>query len=287
MFKLGEDSMKRAAFTKILLLCFFVTTLSIIGFSQKDIIASNWTSTPMYIDGISEDWSGESFHSEKRLSVDYCFRNDGENLYVLFLFKDPQYLSTIKDTGMTLWFNLEGKKKRTYGITFTKKAVSSEVYIAILEQQQGPLSEQEKNSIRANPQYFLHNAKVAGTKSKETSEASDALEAQNVIFRTERQKEGVVYEFAIPLKRATEESLGIGAEPGKVVKIAFEWGGITPAMKEARLRREAEPEGRPMDPAVTSESWSKGSSYGRGMPGELRGPKKYTIWVDVELAQSK
>jgi len=279
--------MKRAVFAKTLLLCFLVTTLSIIGFSQKEIIASKWASTPLYIDGKSEDWSGESSHSEKRLSVDYSFKNDGENLYVLFVFKDPQYLSTIRDTGMTIWFNLEGKKKRTWGITFTKKSVSAEVYISILEQQQGPLSEEEKNSIRANPQYFLHNAKVADTKSKVTSEASDTREAQRVIFRTERQKEGIVYEFAIPLKRAAEESLGIGAEPGKVIKIAFEWGGITPAMKEARLRREADSEGRPMDPAVTSESWSKGSSYGRGMPGELRGPKKYTIWMDVEIAQNK
>ena len=110
--------MKKLALTKILFLFFFVSILSVSGLSQKEMISSRWASNQINIDGRSDDWKDEAFHFEKKLGVDYSFKNDAENLFILFVFKDPRYLSSINDTGMTIWFNLEGKKKKnkvTYG----------------------------------------------------------------------------------------------------------------------------------------------------------------------------
>ncbi|MFQ6069464.1 MAG: hypothetical protein ACE5LC_02945 [Candidatus Aminicenantales bacterium] len=55
-------------------------------------------------------------------------------------------MSTILQTGITLWFNTEGKKKKEYGINFLKKKVTPEVYIAYLEKTRGLLSEGNESS---------------------------------------------------------------------------------------------------------------------------------------------
>lgn len=279
--------MRKLALTQILFLFFFVSILSVIGFSQKEMISSRWASNQINIDGRSDDWKDEAFHFEKKLSIDYSFKNDAENLFILFVFKDPRYLSSIRDTGMTIWFNLEGKKKKNFGIQFIKKIVSPEVFISVLEEQKGALSEEEKNNIRANRQYFLHNAKVITKSGKSSSQVLDTGETQQAIFRTAKQKECIVYEFAVPLKKVAEPSLGIGTEPGKTINLAFEWGGLTPEMKEAMLRRLADSGGTPEKPALSGGSWSKGSSYGQGMPKVGKGPKKYSFWVQIKLSENK
>lgn len=280
--------MKKQTFLKTFLLFFLISTLSSIGLPKEKTVTSNWADIPLKIDGSYEDWQGETFNFEEKISVDYAFKNDGENLFIVFMFKDPKFLSSINATGMTLWFNLEGKKKKNYGIRFIKKKVSPDAFIAIVEKQKGPLSEREKNNIKANPHYFLHNAIVLGKKGKSGSQVSDTGESEQAVFRMMKQERGIVYEFVIPLKRATENALGVGTESGKVVKVGFEWGGVPPEVREAMIKRRAgQVEGtRPENPRVSGGSWSKGSSYGRGMPRVGKSPKKYSFWVDVQLAKN-
>jgi hypothetical protein len=287
LLAIKENKLKKLALTKMLFLFFFVSILSVSGFSQKETISSRWAPNQINIDGRSDDWKDEAFHFEKKLGIDYSFKNDAENLFILFVFKDPRYLSSINDTGMTIWFNLEGKKKKNFGIQFIKKSVSPEVFISLLEEQKGALSEEEKNNIRANRQFYLHNAKVISKGDESSSRGLDAGETQQAIFRTTKQKEGIVYEFAVPLRKMTEPSLGIGTEPGKTINLAFEWGGMTPEMKEAMLKRLADSGGTPAEPARSGGSWSKGSSYGRGMPKVGKGPRKHSFWVQIKLSESQ
>jgi len=121
--------MKRLLSMKNLLLFVMIFAISLTGFSKKKIVSSSWIGMPLSIDGSHTDWTDVTFTSAKRLSIDYSFKNDGENLYVIFVFRESRYLSTIRGTGMTIWFNNEGKKKRNYGIKFTKEQVSAEEFI--------------------------------------------------------------------------------------------------------------------------------------------------------------
>ncbi|MFB0566012.1 MAG: hypothetical protein ACETWK_10085 [Candidatus Aminicenantaceae bacterium] len=279
--------MKRPLFAKVLLLFILILTLSFAGFSKKKLITSSWTNIPINIDGSSDDWEYSALNSEKNVSVDYGLKNDSENLFILFVFKDPKYLSTIKATGMTLWFNLEGKKNKIYGIKFIKQQVPAEEFISILEQEKGSLSEEEKNNVRANPYYFLHNIKVINKKSKSSTEVSDSARLKPAVFRSMKSENMHIYEFAVPLNRATEQAPGVGAEPGKTIKICFEWGGMTEAMKTARMKRLSDTGGGPQDPRRSGGSWSKGSSYSKRVPRVSPGVTKYSIWVDIQLAKNQ
>jgi len=276
-----KHSLKKTAFLIIVMMILFQ-----MGYSKEKTVRCEWTLTPLNIDGSSQDWKAEELIFEKKLQAEYAFKNDGENLFALFIFKDPKYLSSIDATGMTVWFNLEEKKKKTYGINFSKKKVKTEQFIALMEQRQGPLSAQEKSNIRQNPHYFLHHARVI-TKKKSDTETSPGEQMKPAIFRSVQQENGIVYEFSIPLERKMDTAPGVGVEPGKLIKVCFEWGGLTDQMKAARAARGQSSSGSPMSPAVRpTEAIDRGTGSG-GMPKVRGTPKKYSFWVNVQLAKSE
>jgi len=279
--------MRKPTILKISLTFLMILTLSFAALPKEKTVASNWTPSPLNIDGSSVEWGSDVLNTEKKVSVEYAFRNDAENLFVLFIFKDPKYLSTINATGITLWFNTERKKKKKYGITFMKQRVPAEAFISILEKQKGALSEEEKNNIRVNPYYFLHNTKVTDKERKSATQSAGGGEANLAVFRSMRKEKMVVYEFAVPLKRLTENAHGIGTDPGKIIKVGFEWGGMTREMIEALAKRRADAAARPAAANRSGGSWSKGGAGGSGMSRAGSRSKKFSFWVDVQLAKTR
>ncbi len=274
------------SFMKTLFLLVLMMTFFLMGYSKEKTVRCEWSTTTLNIDGSSQDWRAEELLFEKKLQAEYAFKNDGENLFALFIFKDPRYLSSINATGMTVWFNLEGEKKKKYGINFAKIKVKADQFIAFVEQREGPLSEQKKNNIHQNPYYFLHNVRVI-TKEKSEAKTSTGEEIKQAIFRSAQQENGIVYEFSIPLERKIEKAPGVGAEPGELIKVCFEWGGLTDQMKAARAARGQGSSGSPMSPAVRpTEAMDTGTGAG-AMPRVRGTPKKYSFWVNVQLAKSQ
>jgi hypothetical protein len=263
-----------------------VITFSFQSFSKQKAITSHWAAAPLTIDGSAEDWPSEDLNLEKKVDVDFAFKNDAENLFILFIFRNPKYLSSINQTGMTLWLNTEGKKKKKFGLTFMKRQVSSDVFISLIEQQKGVLSEEEKNNIRANPRYFVHNVKVVGKESNPALQQSDDSQEDNLaVFRTETQDKMVLYEFAVPLKILADQTKGTGAEPGKIIKVGFEWGGLSEEMKKAIAEGHRIPGTDAMRRGESADSWSKRSSGFPERSSRGQRPPQYSFWVDVQLAK--
>ncbi len=281
-----EVLMKKTALANAVLLFFIILILSSLGYPKELEVRSTWAPSPLRIDGSDEDWAEAGYASIKKLNLDYSFRNDSENLYVLLIFKDPQYLSSISYTGMTLWFNTEGKKKKNYGILFIQKKISAENLISRLEKEKGSLPEEKKNEIRANPSYLLNHTEIVDKKSKSHSQSSESSEIQPAVFMFRKQQGSMVFEFSIPLKNMTAETSPVRAEVGKSIKVGFEWGGMTKEMREAQRQMSASLErSRSVDNDPTSD---RAGAAGSSMPmGLVQGPKKYGIWMDVQLAQSQ
>ena len=284
--------MRNKTFMKISLLSFLVLTVCLVGFSKERIAESIWTESSVNIDGLDDDWVDNTLNFEKKVEVDYAFKNDANNLYVIFVFKDPKYLSTvggIKGTGMTLWLNTEGKKKKRYGINFKMKRVTADELIAIIEKQQGPLPEAEKKRIKSGSHYDLYRGEVIDKKGNILTASALGGELREPIFRSKEKQKMMVYEFRMPLRILEKLSADQVIEPGKVVKVGFEWGGMTKEMKAARMGRlEAssarESESRAKD--VTEQDIAKSLRDSSGaMTRARRGPLRYSFWVDVKLAQ--
>src|SRR4030067_363812 len=90
----------------------------------EDIVQSIWTASPPQIDGQGEEWVEDAVAFEKSVGVDYAFRNDGRSVYVLFIFKNPKFLSSIDMTGITLYAGTSRKKRKDWGVRFVKKTVN-------------------------------------------------------------------------------------------------------------------------------------------------------------------
>lgn len=279
--------MRNKIFARTLLLPLVVLAVCLAGFSQEKAVESIWVGSSLSIDGLDDDWTGDTLNFEKKFEVDYAFRNDADNLYVLFVFKDPVYQSTIKDTGMTLWINTEGKKKKKYGIHFNARRVTADSVISILEKQKGPLPEAEKNNIRSKPFYFFYQGDVKDKKGEILTPTALGGELAVPLFRAQAKQKMMVYELVMSLRILEKLSAKDKMEPGKTVKVGFEWGGLTERMKAQRMARleqgtVREAERRAKDVREGESQRTGGSS---GDASLSKGPKKYSFWVDVNLAQ--
>ena len=279
--------MRNKIFTRTLLLSLVVLAVCLAGFSKEKTIASIWRGSPLSIDGADDDWAGDTLSFEKKFEVDYAFQNDAENLYVLFVFKDPVYLSTIKDTGMTFWINTEGKKKKKYGITFKMRKVSAERIISLLEKQKGPLPEAEKNKIKSQPDYMFYQGDVRDKKGNVLTPKALGGELAMPVYKSQPKQKMMVYEFVMPLRILEKLSAKHKMVPGKTVKVGFEWGGLTARMKAQRMARLEQATTRESERRAKDVKEEEAQKIGGGSAEAKlsKGPKKYSFWVDVALAQ--
>ena len=275
---------------KILLLSCAICILSIAGYTADDLIQSTPISSPLKVDGMMDDWTDVELQQEKKYGIDYAFKNDGDLLYILFVFNDPRYLTSINMTGMTVYLNTEGKKDKDYYINFRTVRVSAEDYIDILESRGHTLTEADKERIRANPSYILNENEVTNEKAKDTK-LPEGIKLKPTGFNVMSQPNKViVYEFVIPLERVAPMAPGVGVEPGRTFKIGFEWGGMTKAMRDQRMMSMSDQAVRAQDVrAGDLKEEREASSRLSDDIGLARmrkmSPKKYSFWKDVKLGQ--
>jgi hypothetical protein len=279
--------MRKKVLAKEILLLLMILTLSFSGLSKEKEVKSYWAASSVKIDGFKNDWAEVALATEKKVKVDYAFKNDAQNLYVLYIFKDPKYLSSIAMTGLTLWFNPEGKKKKNYGIKFIQKQISADALISLTEKESGPLPEEKKKEIRNFPSYLIDHTEIVSKKSKHGSESSESSKIKPAAFRVMKQKNLLVFELAIPLKRMTEQTSAAAIEPGKRVAVGFEWGGMTEEMRKEARKRSAALE-RTRSSSADSTDNRAGAGVGSSVPmGVLSGPPEYSFWVEVQLVKKQ
>ena len=250
----------------------------------ENTIQSTWTASPPQIDGQSEEWVEDAMTFEKSVGVDYAFRNDGRDLYVLFIFKNPKFLSSIDMTGITIYASTSGKKDKDWGVKFLKKTVTGEQLIEYMDKMGQPLTEERRQEIKDRPQLILFTATAVNKKGEEIFPAGPVQDIDLPGFRVGRQENMVLYEFRIPLVSRDVHPAGIGTEPGKDIKIGFEWGGLTKEMREA-MRGQAR--GTETGADANRDEQTTGSYMGPPPSVGPAGPKKYSFWVDVKLAQAQ
>jgi hypothetical protein len=256
----------------------------------KDIsVDSKWAPVPIRVDGNDLDWQNVTMLTDEGSGAQYAVENDGQNLYILFVFKDAMSASTIDYTGMKIFFDAEGRRSKDLGISFTRRDVKADELIASLEKRGQVLTDERKAEIRKQGVFHLFEANVVNKK-KVPAPSDPAFKNQPPMYEVGVEHRARVYEFRIPLSRINEAG-GIGSEPGKTVKLGFEWGGLTSQIMESMLA------GQPMQSGMERQDVGLGGSIGstREQGGGLQGgsdlrrdprTRLHSFWVDVKLAAS-
>jgi len=271
----------------------FILIINLSG--QKKVIEAIWAPEPVNIDGNNNDWTEVALNTEKNLAIDYAFRHDGRNLYILFIFNDPKFLSTINNTGLTIYFSPATKKSKDFGLRFTRKNVTGEELIALMEKQKIELTEEQKAKLRENPKarYLFYEAIVVGKKG-EIYPPHDQEGVAPPAFRVGRSGKSIIYEFRVPLAPQSTYVAGIGFQPGQDLRVGFEWGGMTQEMRKAMMARMAEQGTQAratetsLERTISGEEDEGGLAMGGGGGVPLRStPKKYSFWVDLKISQNQ
>jgi hypothetical protein len=221
----------------------------------------------MIINGLADDWGEVPVAAHEETKVEFAFRNDADNLYILLAFKDPHFLSTLEQSGVTIYFNAGRENKKDRGIKFTRLMLTSEELIARRRGQGRNLTDEQVAAIKAKPFHTLFLYDIVNKKDRELMAA--AKPALFPDFNAVRSGGQWIFEFKIPLARNENQPFGVGVEPGGNARAGIEWGGR-------------------MAPPTQQETTFMRSMAERDAPGQdsqiRKGSPKYIFWVAVRLA---
>ncbi len=246
--------------------------------AQDKIVPSAWAAQAPKIDGASKDWEGAVLNDAEKGAVQYAFRNDANDLYVLFVIADQKTRSTIEELGLTLYVDPTGQESKDYGIQFRRKRITANESIALLEKQ-GPVSDEQKEKMRATPFYNFYFAEVVNGKG-EVVPVPEGVSGPPALFKFSTEKKNLVFELMIPLPRLAPSLPSLGIAKGETVALGFEWGGPTEAQRKAIARA------RGQAANITNETSTSGmgidpNASSRGID---RMPAKFLFWTKAQLA---
>ena len=285
--------MEKIRVSKIFLISVLVLAIVLVARAKEKSVDSIWAAAPLKVDGLADDWESDPFHVEKKVKAEYAFRNDSDSLYVFFKFNDAKYLSSIEITGMVLWIDIEGKKNKDLGVKFTKKKISADEYISILEKKQGSINDEQKESLRASEFYFISEAEAVDKKGNPLKQNEGDEAVKGAAFNVSVQQDAVTYEFRVPLKNLIKAISESDAEPGEVLGVGFEWGGLTDEMRKAYMKGDAS--GGTGRMGISEGGRGGGGGQGVGFDGASpagltalrKMTKKYSFWTVVRMAKSQ
>jgi len=275
----------------VVLIC-LMALLTVSARGKQEVLPISWADQPPKIDGSVGDWDEVGRVEHRRYHIDYALKNDGEYLYIMFTFKDPEFLSTIDSTGMTVWFNTKAKKKRQSGIKFLKRRITSDTFIRMIEAKEGPLPPEKRAEIEKKEFYTIYQSGVVNRES-DTPVPIQMGSGQSPAFGVQADADRTTYEFRIPLQNVEGKTSGIGTTPGQFVALGFEWGGLTQELRDARAKQRGfqsyADRGGVTENVPGADELEGATGVGEGSRGIHvgGGPKKYILWTVVRLADAE
>jgi hypothetical protein len=293
---------------KRLFLCFAVCALIIPAAAKdKKTVESRPVTVPIQLDGNAAEWPADALLLEKDVNVSYAFQNDAANLYILFQFNEAKYMSSVEASGLTLWVNNDGKEKKTHGLHFYRKYIPAAELIKILESEGQTVTEEKKKEFLARPAWpiwacdvlnkkgeVVRHPGVPGGTFRMAKSQKPTLSGGNA--PAAKMQETSVYELVVPIALLADPNADTKWDPSKLLKIGFEWGGLTDAMRKneaANLsdqRARASASGTELSSQIAGDRESRdygggGDFDGAQMRAQAAKYKKFDFWLDLKVFQ--
>jgi len=263
--------------------------LALPAFPKEKAAESQWTATPVVIDGLAEEWGQATFLTEEGAGADVAFRNDADYLYMVLLIKDKAHLSSFDLTGIFIYFSGEGKKNKDRRLHFYKQVVSAQELIQAMERSGQTLTDERKAELLSRPNYILYQGEWIKGVEVVPVEISASSPFLPPLFKSHTEEEKTVVEFRLPLSKETQ-AWGLGVSPGGMLKIGLTWGGLTEKMKAERLAQmmAASQRGDQPNPPSTEDT-PRAQQAQTNISREVKKapPKEYSFWLDVKLAKAE
>jgi hypothetical protein len=97
---------------------------------EVQAVESRRALSPVSIDGQADEWRLSGLTPDKKSGAELAFQNDGGNLYVLVVLKNPDSRKAFDATGITILSSPGKAQKPGKGVLFLSRSVSADGYIA-------------------------------------------------------------------------------------------------------------------------------------------------------------
>ncbi len=250
-------------------------------------VQSAKVSSPVHLDGQIDEWTSVPRISDAKTGSEFAFQNDGRNLYVLLVVKNPEFLKSADATGMTVLSSPGGSRKPARGVRFLNGEISADGYIVWRESQGAILTEEEKAELRKTPRHPIFLAFAVDAKGSSYGPLRKQSETFPPDFAADRQADALVFECRIPLATPDLVPGGLGGTPGATIRLTFDWAATTQKSLSTQGSRES-PGHNPGYQSGTGRTWGQEflDTFDPLSRPELAA-KRFSFAVDVKLADER
>lgn len=168
--------------------------------SSKTIGSMQPPPAKVVIDGDLSEWGDSLRYLNEEKKIPYTLANDQENLYVAIRINDRTEQARIINAGITLSIDPKGKKKETFTMTFPLSDPGSKPKLGFRKDDNGELTQQDRDELVRERLTTLRNIKVTGFKDIEYDMITTSNTYGIKAYINYDADGNLVYEAAIPLK---------------------------------------------------------------------------------------
>jgi hypothetical protein len=247
---------------------------------------SRWSTTPVLVNGIADDWKGELV-SQKDKGFALGVKNDGRFLYVCIVGETPMLRTMALSRGLTVWLDAAGGSSKAFGIKYPLAAAD----LAPAAQPAPAAGGGRGATGRAQTDVIILGP------DKGAEKRIPIRELKGIEVRAAIAQNVFAYELKIPLAASSEFPYGLGAAGGPFVGVGLEIPAVHVGEGVAGGGMGAGGGGEDMGAGAGSMGGgeaggglSEGGGGGRGgggggMRGGGRGMNGLYFWAKVALAK--
>ena len=248
---------------------------------------SIWRADSIKVDGRMSDWPSEAtvFLPDQQTVVGLC--HDSSRLYVMVRFNKPEWQQVIRMSGLTVWLDARGKKRKDFKIRFiggpSREQMETIHDTAGLRSREPVFGDMRQRLEQTENQLLCFQKDVIIEKPVPLDGdegPTAACGVDNGFF---------IYEFSVPLEESKVRFFGLDVRPEQVIGVGLVWGEI-----DRHDMRRSMPDmggGMPLGgmggppPGAGGPGGGMGGppERGSGRPMQPRMPEKQEIWLKAQL----
>lgn len=245
----------------------------LVGCSSLEI-KSSWREREIVVDGKSEDWLGALYYLEEE-NISFGLLNDEDYFYICMIAEDRFVRAQVMWQGLSLWFDPDGGKEKTFGIRFPlgRKEKGEELLMSMRE-------ERDQEKLLEAFEQSLADLEILGP-GKDLWKRIAVDEAKGIDIILKASTGVLVYELKVPLLHDEQYPYAVGAKAGDLIGLGIE----IPKMDRSAMRERMG--GRPGGGGIPGGGVGGGGRIGgMGMRGGQRPqiPNGLKVWLAVQLA---
>jgi hypothetical protein len=268
-------------------------------------LASTWRDREITIDGLDDEWEGTmAYLSDANIAVGLL--NDDEYLYVCLATVDSRVVRQVVGSGLTIWFDAKGGKKRSLGINFplgmdlSREGGDRANRPMPGSGEGGPMpgfgeGGPDPEKLREMLSGSAGEMAILGP-GKTDRRLMPVASSQEVRVKLGYSGGKLVYELRIPLVHDLEHPDAIGLENGRKIGVGFETAEIDREAMKERMKN-GMGAGRPPMGGTNGGGPPMGGGMrgggprGGGMPGGQGSggemSERLELWIKVQLANAE